>query len=292
MRRLAASLVAIALLLLGGAERARAQDEPRWGETVVVPAGGQRDGDATALGAPLIVDGELAGDAVAVRGDVVVRGRVRGDAVALAGRVVVEGPGAEVAGNAFAACGGVTTREGGRVAGVTRVVAPLDDGETPGYLNVAWSTPGFLARLLATVFWVLSALVAALVAPGAVIAASEALGRSRARLLGIGLLVHVAAVLAALLFTALVVVFVGIPLLLLLALLWAALQAVALAAVFHALGEAIAERLRAPVVSAYARVLLGALAASLLLFVPVLGETAFVLVCLLGAGAVVVTRAP
>ncbi|MHB8797262.1 MAG: bactofilin family protein [Thermoanaerobaculia bacterium] len=92
-------------ILLAGATAAAA-------EPVVVAAGEIRSGDVVALGREAHVDGVLRGTLVTIGGDVRIAGRIEKDVVALGGDVVLE-PGAAVGGDVLVLGGEVRASDSG-----------------------------------------------------------------------------------------------------------------------------------------------------------------------------------
>ena len=286
-------LAGVALVLMACASSARAagwtssDGSVAVGRATRVAAGETMQHDLLEIGDDVVIDGDLVGDLVAVRGDVVVRGSVHGDVVVLGGALRIEQHGT-VDGDAATFLGRLDAE--GRVTGQTR--ASMDVGGTgrATYLGTLLRPEIVALRLGLLALWTLLALAAAFAAPAALVRASAALRGRFGGLTLIGLLFHASVLLLAVVFVALVVVFVGIPLLALLAIGLTLFRAAALGAVFHHVGERLLERRGAGrAASGYASVLLGALVVGALSLVPFLGELAWIVANCAGAGALLAT---
>ena len=245
--------------------------------------------DILAVGEDVQVYGIVQGDVRAISGNVYVFGRVEGSVTTLLGRITVRGESAYVRGDATVIGGNVWLQEDGSVFGHTRVSVPTREKQDPSYLFVTTRSEALILRLALVACWTLMALAAAFGAPTSLVRASSILKRKPVAMLFIGALFHLSALLAAMLFTALIALFVGVPLLGLLVVGVVILHALALGATFHAVGEWLAERVPRPRPSGYAKILLGALVIGSLSLVPLLGEAVWVATAFVGCGAILAT---
>lgn len=112
----ALALVAVAVVVLSLFSGVAAAQETRSGETVVVGEDETVDGDLTAFGGTVVIQGTVDGDLTAFGGDVLIEGEVTGDAEAFAGNVRVTG---DVGGEMGAAAGNVAVGEGANVGALS-----------------------------------------------------------------------------------------------------------------------------------------------------------------------------
>ena len=246
--------------------------------------------DILAIGEDVQVYGIVQGDVRAIRGNVYVFGRVEGSVTTVLGRITVRGDSSHVRGDATVIGGNVWLQEGGSVFGQTRVSAPTKELQDPSYLFVTTRSEALILRLALVACWTLMALAAAFGAPTSLVRASTMLRRKPFAMLLVGALFHLSVLLAAILSTALISLFVGLPLLALLVVGVTILHALALGATFHAVGEWLAERASKSRPSGYAKILLGALMIGSLSLVPLLGEAAWAVTVFAGCGAILATR--
>lgn len=115
MRR-AFALLAVAVVGVSLFSGVATAQETRSGETVVVGEDETVDGDLTAFGGTVVIQGTVDGDLTAFGGDVLIEGEVTGDAEAFAGNVRVTG---DVGGEVGAAAGNVVVSESATVGALS-----------------------------------------------------------------------------------------------------------------------------------------------------------------------------
>lgn len=134
MRR-ALALLAVAVVVLSLFSGVAAAQETRSGETVVVGEDETVDGDLTAFGGTVVIQGTVDGDLTAFGGDVLIEGEVTGDAEVFAGNVRVAG---DVGGEVGAAAGNVTIGEGASVGALSAAGGNVAiEGEVIGDVEAA-----------------------------------------------------------------------------------------------------------------------------------------------------------
>ncbi|MCR4401394.1 MAG: hypothetical protein NUW12_01230 [Firmicutes bacterium] len=293
----AAVVLAVAQALLSMAGPALAQ-ERRDGTQVVfggpihVAADEVVEGDVVSLGNRVTVDGRVTGDAVSVGSVVEVNGVVEGDAVSI-GSSVILGENARVGGDVSSVGGSVRRSPGAVVGGsTTSGAAPFRFNFRgmnwprllrPWRMSGAYLAFGWLARLVGAL---VLALVVVALWPDHTAAVGAAVETRLGRAVLVGLVAWLLFVPGMIL---LAITIVGIPLIPIWVLFYVAAATLGHAAVAVVVGDRVGRLARANM-TILVRVIIGVLVLAALGLVPGINAVVFVLVAVIGLGAVLDTR--
>ena len=248
-----------------------------WDQSVVIE--GKVVHDVVIIGGSLDVKGEIGGSVLSIQGSVRLRSgsRVEGDVMTLLGCLEKEE-------ESF--IGGSLINLGRGESPFVRIFSRFPDQYLSEFYSPYWIT-------LKSTFlfaWLLICLAFSFIIPGGIVRASESVSRHFFRTLVIGFITFAALSLAALLFIMLSVVIVGIPLLVALSLFSVVAVIIGTVSVFYSLGHLFADKSGRPQLSGMVKIILGLIAAGILLFIPFAGLIAWLLLYILGLGAAIATK--
>jgi len=276
MRKAVFLSVLIVTILLAAPFQALAQDITQFGSDVTVPEGQVQEGNITAFGGDVAIEGEVAGDVTVFGGDLRINGRVAGSVTHFGGETTL-GNEAVITGDFTRFGGSVDRAPGARIEGSQTVGPRIFDP----FAN-------FIASLFALLFTLALAVVVVAILPEQTRVLANTVGNQPLTSLGYGLL---ATILIPVLFLILaLIIIVG----------WILIPFVAIAVVltyFYGyvgfarwLGDRITGATRSAGQSPIVTVLIGAFVLGIIGLIPILGGLVQFIAAIIGLGAVLISK--